>query len=61
MPVVAPFERQSGHTITLIGGSTGKHYAQILNGTPFDAFFAADSERPRLLEATTLARPINSW
>lgn len=48
---VSSFEQQSGHTVTLIGGSTGKHYAQILNGAPFDAFFAADAERPRLLEA----------
>ena len=44
------FEQQSGHRVTLIPGSTGKHYAQIVNGAPFDAFFAADSERPRRLD-----------
>jgi len=44
------FEQQSGHEVTLISGSTGKHYAQIVNGAPFDAFFAADAERPRRLE-----------
>lgn len=44
------FEAESGHRLLLGFGSTGKHYAQILNGAPFDAFFAADSERPRLLE-----------
>lgn len=44
------FERQSGHTLTLISGATGNHYAQIVNGAPFDVFLAADGERPRLLE-----------
>ena len=44
------FERGSGHEVSLIFGSTGKHYAQIMNGAPFDAFFAADSERPKRLE-----------
>jgi molybdate transport system substrate-binding protein len=44
------FEADSGHRLLLGFGSTGKHYAQILNGAPFDAFFAADTERPRLLE-----------
>jgi molybdate transport system substrate-binding protein len=47
----ARFEESSGHRIVLIPGSTGKHYAQIVNGAPFDAFFAADSRRPRLLES----------
>lgn len=44
------FEEKTGHTATLVFGSTGKHYAQIHNGAPFDVFMAADSERPRLLE-----------
>jgi len=45
------FEQRSGHEAILISGSTGKHYAQIVNGAPFDAFFAADAERPRRLDA----------
>jgi molybdate transport system substrate-binding protein len=45
------FESESGHRLLLSFGSTGKHYAQIVNGAPFDAFFAADSSRPRLLES----------
>lgn len=34
---------------TLIVGSTGRHFAQIQAGAPFDLFLAADAERPRLL------------
>ncbi|MCH7588703.1 MAG: molybdate ABC transporter substrate-binding protein [Chloroflexi bacterium] len=50
LDIVARFEMKSGHKVTLIFGSTGKHYAQIRNGAPFDAFFAADKRRPELLE-----------
>jgi molybdate transport system substrate-binding protein len=46
----------SGHSVTLSPGSTGKHYAQIKNGAPFDLFFAADRRRPELLEQGGLAR-----
>lgn len=51
------FEAVSGHTLRLASGSTGKHYSQIHHGAPFDAFFAADAERPQLLEAEGLAIP----
>ena len=44
------FEKQSGHDVVLAPGSTGKHFAQIQNGAPFDVFLAADAERPKLLE-----------
>ncbi len=53
--VAERFEEASGHRVTLIFGSTGKHYAQIVNGAPFDAFFAADDRRPRRLEAEGVA------
>ncbi len=49
------FEASSGDTLTLVTGSTGKLYAQIVNGAPFDAFLAADQAHPRLLEADGLA------
>jgi molybdate transport system substrate-binding protein len=55
--LAARFEAETTHEITLIFGSTGKHYAQIMNGAPFDAFFAADVRRPQLLEAGGMAVP----
>ena len=51
------YQRASGHKVTLIFGSTGKHYAQINHGAPFDAFFAADMERPALLERNGMIVP----
>jgi molybdate transport system substrate-binding protein len=44
------FQEISGDRVLVSPGSTGKHYAQIRNGAPFDAFFAADTERPQRLE-----------
>lgn len=49
------FEQKTGHDLTLIFGSTGKHFAQIENGAPFDVFLAADELRPRMLEEDGLA------
>lgn len=55
--ITARFEQQSGHRVLLAFGSTGKHYAQIKNGAPFEVFFAADVRRPRLLEKDGIAIP----
>lgn len=49
------FETQSPHRLKLIFASTGKHYAQIQHGAPFDVFLAADEQRPALLEQQGLA------
>jgi len=48
--IAAGFEAASGHRAVLIFGSTGKHYAQIVHGAPFEVFLAADTERPERLE-----------
>jgi molybdate transport system substrate-binding protein len=48
--VAQRFDEDSGYVIVLIPGSTGKHYAQIRNGAPYDAFFASDADKPRRLE-----------
>jgi molybdate transport system substrate-binding protein len=55
--IAADFERDSGHALSISLGSTGKQFAQILNGAPFDVFLAADVERPRRLEAAGHAMP----
>lgn len=43
------FEADRDFEITLVAGSTGKLYAQIEAGAPYDVFLAADEERPALL------------
>lgn len=44
------FRRETGIEVRLSSGSTGKLYAQIVNGAPFDVFLAADTDRPVMLE-----------
>jgi len=44
------FEQGTGLPVRFSAGSTGRLYAQIVNGAPFDVFLAADTARPRLLE-----------
>ncbi|MHB1083454.1 MAG: molybdate ABC transporter substrate-binding protein [Thiobacillus sp.] len=43
------FEQETGHTLTLSSGATGKFYAQIKHGAPFDVLLAADAETPARL------------
>lgn len=48
--VATEFERQTGHKALIATGSTGKFYAQIMNGAPFDVLLSADDETPARLE-----------
>lgn len=43
------FYKQTGHKLYISSASTGKLYAQIQHGAPFDIFLAADEKRPDLL------------
>ncbi len=54
-PLAKKFEQASGHTVTIVPGATGKLYAQIIHGAPFDLFLAADRARPEKLEQDKLA------
>jgi len=53
--IAAEFEKASGHKAQLAFGSTGKFYAQIKNGAPFEVLLAADDETPAKLEKEGLA------
>jgi molybdate transport system substrate-binding protein len=50
------FERDSGHKVVASFGSTGKLYAQIKNGAPFEVLLAADDETPAKLVKQGLAQ-----
>ncbi|MET0311834.1 MAG: molybdate ABC transporter substrate-binding protein [Burkholderiaceae bacterium] len=49
--IAAEFEKETGHKATLSFGATGKFYAQIQSGAPFEVFLSADDETPLKLEA----------
>jgi molybdate transport system substrate-binding protein len=49
------FGKLSRHRVELSSGSTGKFYAQVKNGAPFDAFLSADAETPLTMEREKLA------
>jgi molybdate transport system substrate-binding protein len=48
--VVAAFEADTGHKVELSFGATGKFYAQITNGAPFQILLAADDTTAAKLE-----------
>lgn len=48
--LAAQFTRDTGHKAIVATGATGKFYAQIRNGAPFEVLLAADDETPARLE-----------
>ncbi len=48
--IAARFEQDTGHKAVLAFGSTGRFYAQIRNGAPFQVLLSADDETPARLE-----------
>ena len=53
---IAPeFERETGHRIVASYGATGKFYAQIRNGAPFEVLLSADDATPTRLVAEKAA------
>lgn len=55
------FQEETGHEITLAHGSTGRLYAQIVHGAPFDLFLSADADRPRRLAEAGLAVDVRPY
>jgi molybdate transport system substrate-binding protein len=51
------FSAQTGVEVNISSGSTGKLYAQIVNGAPFDLFLAADSREPQKLDEAGRIEP----
>ena len=49
--LAAGFERDTGHKAIVASGATGKFYAQIRNGAPFEVLLAADDDTPARLES----------
>lgn len=55
VPLAALFQQESGHTVKLSLGSSGKLLTQIENGAPFDVLLSADEAGPKRLEEEGLA------
>jgi molybdate transport system substrate-binding protein len=53
--IAAAFERETGHKAVLAFGATGRFYAQVKNGAPFQVLVAADDETPARMEQEGLA------
>jgi molybdate transport system substrate-binding protein len=47
--IATAFEQATGHKAILAFGATGKFYAQIKNGAPFDILLSADDQTPTRL------------
>jgi len=48
------FADATPHSVRITSGSTGKLYAQVLSGAPFDLFLSADAKTAAMLEASAL-------
>jgi molybdate transport system substrate-binding protein len=53
--IAAQFEQDTGNKAVLSFGATGKFYAQVKNGAPFEVLLAADDAAPAKLEQEGLA------
>ena len=59
--IVRVFEQTHQHKVVLVFGSSGKIFAQIINGAPFDVFFSADQAKPQALIERDLAISVSRF
>jgi len=52
--VAKSFTHDTGHTLLITTGATGKLFAQISEGAPFDVMLSADSKTPARIQAEGL-------
>ena len=55
--IARAFESETSNQIKLSNGSSGKFYAQIKQGAPFQVFLSADSQTPERLSREGVALP----
>jgi molybdate transport system substrate-binding protein len=55
--IAAEFEKDTGHRAELAFTSSGKFYAQIKHGAPFEVFLSADEAKPAKLEQEGMTVP----
>jgi molybdate transport system substrate-binding protein len=55
--IAAAFEDSGEHRLRLSFGSSGKFYAQIHHGAPFQVFLSADAEKPEQLQREGMILP----
>ena len=53
--IAVKFKTKTGHEAKISAGATGKLYAQIEHGAPFEIFISADSKTPKKLVDAQLA------
>lgn len=55
--LIADFEARTTEDVSLVMSSSGKIYAQIVQGAPYDIFLSADTDKPERLERAGLVVP----
>ncbi|WP_244946572.1 molybdate ABC transporter substrate-binding protein [Gallaecimonas pentaromativorans] len=55
--IAQQFEKTSGYKVSLAFGSSGKFFAQIQNGAPYEIFLSADQAKPIAMEKAGLMVP----
>lgn len=59
--IAVDFKVATGHDLKIISGSSGKLFAQIKHGAPFDVFLSADEKHPDLLIRDIAASSENAY